>query len=147
MVTTPRVTRSFLLSRLSSLCLLLVFLAAALGWQIVSPAAAVPTPKKLKPTDQYALIFGTVWGPDDRPLYGVRVYIRRVPGKKPKWELSSDHAGEFAQRVPAGKADYVLSVDRKGLKTTDGQSLHLAQEVTIHVEYDERVDTGLHLTP
>jgi len=131
-----------LLARLSSL----VFLVAALGWLIVSQAAAVPTPKKLKPTDQYALIFGTVWGPDSRPIYGVKVYIRRVPDKKPKWELYSDHAGEFAQRVPAGKADYVLSVDRKGLKTTDGQSLHLAQEVNIHVEYDERVDTGLHLT-
>jgi hypothetical protein len=28
----------------------------------------------------------------------------------------------------------------------DGQPLHLAQEVAVHVEYDERVDIGLHLT-
>lgn len=145
MVTTRRATCSFFPARLSC-CLLLVLLLAALGAQVVPRATAVPTPKKLKPTDQYALIFGTVWGPDNHPVYGVRVYIRRSSDKKPKWELYSDHAGEFAQRVPAGKADYVLSVDRKGLKTTDGQSLHLAQEVTIHVEYDERVDTGLHLT-
>ena len=76
----------------------------------------------------------------------MKVNIRRVPDKKPKWEVFSNHAGEFAQRVPAGKADYVVSADLKGAKTADGQPLHLAQEVPIHVEYDERVDIGLHLT-
>src|SRR5271170_2688689 len=25
----------------------------------------------------YAVIFGTVWGPDDHPLYGVKIKIRR----------------------------------------------------------------------
>src|SRR6266542_1677297 len=48
----------------------------------------------------YALLFGTVWGQDDRPLYGVKVRIRRTDQKKGKWELYSDHNGEFAQRVP-----------------------------------------------
>ena len=92
------------------------------------------------------MIIGTVWGPDNRPVYGVTVKIRRLPDKKAKWELFSDHAGEFAQRVPAGKADYVVWADLKGVKTTDGHPLHLAQAVPIHVEYDERVDIGLHLT-
>jgi hypothetical protein len=110
-----------------------------------SRAFATP-PSKLKPTDPYALIFGTVWGPDDRPVYGVKVKIRRASDKKPKWELYSDHAGEFAQRVPAGEADYVIWADLKGVKTTDGQTLRLAQEVNIHVQYDERVDMSLHLT-
>ena len=77
--------------------------------------------KKLKPTDPYALIFGTVWGPDDHPVYGITVKIRRVPDKKPKWEVYSDHSGEFAQRVPAGEADYVVWADLKGVKTTDGK--------------------------
>jgi hypothetical protein len=36
--------------------------------------------------------------------------------------------------------------DLKGVKTKDGQPLHLAEEVDAHVEYDERVDIGLHLT-
>jgi hypothetical protein len=146
MVTTRRLQPAVLLARLSSLFLLFVFFFAALGTSVVSPALAASGSKKLKPTDPYALIFGTVWGPDNRPVYGVPVKIRRVPDKKPRWELISDHVGEFAQRVPAGKADYVLSTDVKGVKTTEGQWLHLAQEVTIHVEYDERVDTGLHLT-
>ncbi|MGC2170364.1 MAG: hypothetical protein WA555_06150 [Candidatus Sulfotelmatobacter sp.] len=135
--------RAVPLARPSAFCLLIVVLLTALG---LSPALATPASKKLKPGDPYALIFGTVWGPDDRPVYGITVKIRRVPDKKPDWQLYSDHAGEFAQRVPAGQADYVVWADLKGVKTTDGHSLHLAQEVDVHVEYDERVDVGLHLT-
>ncbi len=101
---------------------------------------------KLKPKDDYALIFGTVWGPDERPVYGVKVEIHRLPGKKPHWELYSDHSGEFAQRVPVGEADYLISANLKGVKTKDGQRLH-AQDVTVHVDYDERIDMSLHLTP
>jgi hypothetical protein len=98
-------------------------------------------------TDQpYALIAGTVWGPDDRPVYGVPVKIRRAKDKKPKWEVYSDHHGEFAQRVPAGESDYILTADLKHFKSADGQPLHLAQDVTVHVYDDEREDTGLHLT-
>lgn len=92
----------------------------------------------------YALIFGTVWGPDDQPLYGVKVKVRRQAENKARWELYSDHLGEFAVRVPAGKQDYVVWADLKGYKSADGRSLQ-GQEVTVHVEYDERVDTGLHL--
>ena len=99
-----------------------------------------------KPKKKYAVIIGTVWGPDDRPVYGVKVKIRRAQDKKPKWELYSDHSGEFAQRVPPGRADYVLSADPAGVKSSDGKALRPAPEVTIHVEYDERVDTGLHLS-
>jgi hypothetical protein len=137
--------RAFPHVRFSSFFLLLVFLFAVLGPR-VAPANASPASKKLKPSDPYALIFGTVWGPDDHPVYGVTVKIRRVPNKRAKWELTSDHAGEFAQRVPAGEADYVVWADLKGVKTTEGETLHLVQEVTVHVAYDERVDIGLHLT-
>lgn len=96
----------------------------------------------------YALIAGTVWGPDDRPVYGIPVKIRRSTDKanKARWEVYSDHMGEFAQRVPAGEADYVLSADLKGVKTADGRLVRLVQEVTVHIYNDEREDTGLHLT-
>jgi hypothetical protein len=94
----------------------------------------------------YALIFGTVWGPDDRPVYGVAVKIRRATDKKPKWEVYSDRRGEFAQRVPAGEADYILTADLKHVKTADGRAVRLAKEVTVHIYNDEREDTGLHLT-
>jgi hypothetical protein len=93
----------------------------------------------------YALIFGTVWGPDDRPLYGVKLRIRRTDLKKGKWELYSDHHGEFAQRVPAGRADYVVTADLKDYKLNSGKRLQTASEVTVHIEGDERTDIGLHL--
>lgn len=109
-------------------------------------AAAAPKDKdKVKP---YALIAGTVWGPDDRPVYGVTVKIRRATdkAKKVRWEVYSDHMGEFAQRVPAGESDYILWADLKGFKPADRKPLRLAQPVTVHIYNDEREDTGLHLT-
>ena len=123
-----------------------LFILAAACLSVLIPTPAASAPQKLKPTDKYALIFGTVWGPDDHPVYGARVKIRRAQEKKAKWELTSDHAGEFAQRVPAGKTDYEVWADLKGVKTKSGERLHLAQKVAVHVEYDERVDIGLHLT-
>ncbi len=97
-----------------------------------------------KPDKPYALIFGTVWGPDDHPLYGIRIKIRREEEKKARWELYSDHNGEFAQRVPAGKQDYVVWADLKNRKSANGEQLQ-GEEVRVHVDDDERVDTGLHL--
>ena len=145
-MTTRRLRHAVLLARLSSFCLLLSFFFAALGPHVLPKADASPGSRKLKPSDPYALIFGTVWDPDNHPIYGIAVKIRRTADKKPKWEVYSDHSGEFAQRVPAGKADYVVWADLKSVKTKDGQPLHLAEEVPVHVEYDERVDIGLHLT-
>jgi hypothetical protein len=96
----------------------------------------------------YALIFGTVWGPDGAPRYGVTVKIRRADDKNPRkarWELFSDHHGEFAQRLPAGPADYVIWADLKGYQGPDRKSLQPGDEVRVHVDNDERVDTGVHL--
>ena len=98
-----------------------------------------------KPDQPYALIFGTVWGPDDRPLYGVKIKIRRSDQKKPHWELYSDHHGEFAQRLPVGPADYLVSADLKDYKSSSGKELHQDGEVKIHVDKDEREDVGVHL--
>jgi hypothetical protein len=124
---------------------LLALTFSTLNLHVLPGANAASADKNLKPTDPYALIFGTVWGPDARPVYGVKVNIRRASDKKPKWQLYSDHSGEFAQRVAAGKNDYIVGADLKGVKTADGHRLHLVEEVPVHVEYDERVDIGLHL--
>jgi hypothetical protein len=97
-----------------------------------------------KPPD-YALIFGTVWGPDDRPMYGVEVKIRVAGEKKARWEVRSNHLGEFEQRVPIGKQDYVLWADLKGYKNPAYKHLQSGPEVTVRIERDERVDTGVHL--
>lgn len=101
-----------------------------------SPAAQVkPDPRK-----EYALIFGTVWGVDGKPAYGVPVKIRRAEDKKARWEVMSDHRGEFAQRVPTGTHDYVIWADVKTKKGKDKPS------TKAHVDKDERVDVSLHLT-
>jgi hypothetical protein len=97
-----------------------------------------------KPPD-YALIFGTVWGPDDRPIYGVEVKIRVARDKNARWQVHSNHLGEFEQQVPVGKQDYVLWADLKGYKNPAYKHLQPGPEVTVHIERDERVDTGLHL--
>jgi len=86
--------------------------------------------------DPYALLFGTLYGADERPAYGVKIKIRRADEKKAKWELYSNHQGEFAQRVPAGKADYIITADVKG---------NPKPELTVHVENDERKDFVLHM--
>ena len=136
----PRYARSFPLG-FFSLLLLIGFLSTSAPRN----AALAASNSQSKP---YALIAGTVWGPDDREVYGVPVKIRRATDKpkKVRWQVYSDHRGEFAQRVPVGDADYILSADLKGFKTADGRPLRLVKEVTVHIYHDEREDTGLHLT-
>ena len=119
--------------------------ALAVSWAwLVGGAIAVcsaqePSAKNSAVKD-YALIYGTVWGADDRPAAGVPVTIRRATDKKPKWELVSDSRGEFAQRVPPGKQDYIVRAD---IKTPKGEA---QPEVTVQIEGNERKDIGLHLT-
>ena len=126
-----------------SLCVSVCVLAT-LGLGKSAIAADKFPPGQPQRETPYALIFGTVWGPDDRPVYGVKIKIRREGEKKARWEQYSNRSGEFAQRVPAGKQDYVVWAELKGLKSTNGRPL-LGEEVKVHVDGDERVDTGLHL--
>ncbi len=105
-------------------------------------AVALPPARPYQQKDtvkDYALIFGTVWGPDNRPVAGVPVTIRRATDKKPKWELVSDNRGEFAQRVPPGRQDYIVQANIKGPK---GQP---KPEITVEIDDNERRDVGLHL--
>ena len=125
-----RLCTSFVCSPLSprAACrFVLIGLLLCLGTDIATPPATAGPRKSEKP---YALIFGTVWSPENHPLYGVKVRIRRADDKKPRWELISDHNGEFAQRVPAGKADYVIWADLKGYKSSDHKQLGTGTEVT-----------------
>jgi hypothetical protein len=108
----------------------------------VSVAFSSPqsTSQKKSAAQDYALIFGTVWGPNDRPVGGVPVKIRRATDKKVKWELVSDSNGEFAQRVPPGKMDYIIQAD---IKTPKGQP---KPEITVQIDDNERKNVGIHLT-
>lgn len=140
-MTTPNLRQAQLFRKLSLFGIAALFLLPTLTSQ-----SGLLTAQKSR-GKPYALIAGTVWGPDDRPVYGVSVKIRKGTDKpqKVRWEVYSDHMGEFAQRVPPGEADYILWADLKGFKPADGKPLHLVQQVTIHVYNDERQDVGLHL--
>lgn len=116
-------------------------LALCIAWFCVGPVFAGPGQHSEQP---YALIFGTVWSADGRPVYGVKVKIHGA-GRKAHWELYSDHHGEFAQRVPAGPGDYIVSADLKGHKPQPDLHIGGGTEVTVHIENDERTDIGLHL--
>jgi hypothetical protein len=123
-----------------------------MGALLCPTAARGSDPAKGKDKD-YALIFGTVFDTEGHQLYAVKVKIRRASDKrasdkddkKARWELLSNHAGEFAQRVPPGPADYVVWADVKGYKLTDGRRLRPGEEVKVHIDGDERQDMSLHL--
>ena len=115
-------------------CLFLLLISSAL----------VQGRERPQPPD-YAIIFGTVWGPDDRPVPGIKVKIRRAEDKKAHWEMYSNRIGEFELRVAPGKQDYVIWADTKGYKLPNGRPLQPGPQVTVHIESNERANTGLHL--
>lgn len=112
-------------------------------------AANKDKPHKEKP---YALIFGTAFGPNDHPLYGVKITIRPEKKKHPSWDLISDHRGEFAQRVPPGPGDYIVRGEAEYAPVgEDGKpqlskKMKLKGETRVHVDNDERRDINVHLT-
>jgi hypothetical protein len=125
-----------------AICVLLVLLPSRV-------AASKEKPKKEKP---YALIFGTAFGPNDRPLYGVKIAIRPEKKKHPNWDLISDHRGEFAQRVPAGTSDYLVRGEAEYAPLGDdgkpqlSKKVRLKGETRVHIDNEERRDISLHLT-
>jgi hypothetical protein len=116
------------------------FVIVAMSAILLQAQTTTASSGEKKLAKEYALLFGTVWSPQGRPVYGVHLKIRRADEKKPRWERISDHNGEFAVRVPPGKADYIVTAEIKASKAK------ARPEMTVHVDNDERVDFGLHLT-
>ena len=95
----------------------------------------VPINKK----GDYALIFVSVFDAKGLSAYGVPVKIRRAQEKKARWEGYSDRRGEFAQRLPVGKMDYIVWADLKD------KAAAKKSEAKVTIESNERQDVGLHL--
>ena len=133
---TPRPSHSWR-SYSVALCLLVASVGASIAAPL--PPNAHQAPQTAVPAKEYALIYGTVWGPDDRPAAGVPITIRRAADQKPKWKLVSDQRGEFAQRVPAGKDEYIVQAD---IKVPKGEA---KPEITVKIDNNEREDVSLHL--
>ncbi|MGE5324843.1 MAG: hypothetical protein ACM3SW_18390 [Actinomycetota bacterium] len=98
----------------------------------------------------YGVISGTAYGPDDRPMYGVRVTIHRAGKGHHSWDLVSDHRGEFAQRVPPGPGEYVIHGEvevapiEKGVPNMH-KKMKLKDETTVHIDNEEIEDVSLHM--
>ena len=130
--------RTLTKARAGVLSALLLLVLAGLS----APGFEQKPAKHLKP---FALIRGTAYGPDDLPFYGARVEIHPAGKKHPSWELYSDHRGEFAQRVPPGPADYVVTGEAELRYPQTNKKKRLKGEVKVHVEAEEEVDPSLHL--
>lgn len=117
-----------------------LLLAFLIGWLAGTAfAAGRDDPKKEKQAVRpYALIFGNVFDPAGRLFTGAEVEIRREGERKARWETRSDSRGEFAVRLPAGPARYIITLRAKGF----------AEEVrTVAVENEERIDLSFRLQP
>jgi hypothetical protein len=112
---------------------------------VTIPNFAVAAQSSSAKSVPYALIFGTVYDAAGHTIYGVKVKIRRSYEKKSRWEVYSNHTGEFAQRVPVGVADYIVWADVKDFRSDSGKKLKPGAEVSVHVDGDEREDIGIHL--
>ena len=136
---------------LAVLCLAAVVFFSVLRTSAQSDQQQEKT-KPEKAEKSYGLIFGTAYGPDDRPLYGVKVNIQRQGKKHGSWNLVSDHRGEFAQRVPVEAADYVIKGQAEYApigpdgKPQMSKKKKLKGEAKVHIEGEIRQDVGLHLT-
>jgi hypothetical protein len=139
-------------SRKTAACLAIFVLVALAQPQTAEQPQATEKDGKQKKAKPYALIFGTAYGPDDRPLYGVQIKIRPQTKKHPNWDLVSDHRGEFAQRVPPGPGDYLIRGEAEYAPMGNDGKVQLSKkkrlkgETKVHVQNDERLDVGLHLT-
>lgn len=109
-------------------------------------AGGLVAAKPKEPEKHFGLIFGTAYGPDKHPLYGVKVQIRASGKKHPSWELISDHRGEFAQRVPPGPGDYVVTGEAEMVSPQTNKKKRLKAEAKVHIEAEERQDVSLHLS-
>jgi hypothetical protein len=116
-----------------------LILAGSRGLSAAALLSSHPEPQSDTSHKDYALIIGTVWGPDNRPVAGIPIKIQSATGKKAKWELVSDQRGEFAQRVPVGRQDYTIQAE---IKTPKGEP---KPEITVQIEDNERKDVSLHL--
>jgi hypothetical protein len=123
-------------------------LAVLLFLLLAQPLTVAEKQKREKP---YALIFGTAFGPDDHPIYGVKITIHPKDKKHPSWAFISDHRGEFAARVPPGPGDYIVHGEAEYApvgadgKPEKSKARKLKGEKSVHVDSEERLDISLRL--
>jgi len=110
--------------------------ALALGAAGSSPAGSQKQKGGKQKQESYALLAGTVFDENGRRVPEAGIRIREKDGKR-HWEALTDASGEFAVRLPAGTAVYIVGASRRGFSAD-------SKEVTIGA--DERQDISLRIT-
>ena len=83
----------------------------------------------------FALLFGTVFDQDGRLVRGAQVEVRQRDGKG-RWQARTDEQGEFAVRLPPGRAVYIVEARAQGLSP---------EQKEVEFSADERLDVVLQL--
>jgi len=93
-----------------------------------------------KQANSYATVGGTVFRDPGLALPGAKVVLTRRDDSKNKkiGEMETNYRGEFAFRVPASEAIYVLKASMKG---------YGPQEKEAMISGEESIDVNLVLTP
>ncbi|MFQ5925921.1 MAG: carboxypeptidase-like regulatory domain-containing protein [Terriglobia bacterium] len=94
--------------------------------------------KEKSPKRPRAILAGSVHDEIGFALPGIRIEIRRQGEKKAKWKAVSDARGEFAVRVPAGPATYIVATASKK---------HRNQQKTVKIVSHERAAVLFRLSP
>lgn len=91
-------------------------------------------PRKSK-AQPFALLYGTVFDQDGRLVRGAQVEVRQREGKG-RWQARTDEQGEFAVRLPPGRAVYIVEARARGLNP---------EQKEVEFAADERLDVVLQL--
>ena len=94
--------------------------------------------KKKRPTEPQALVSGTVFHKSGRLLPGAKVTVANEEGKPKRGRGITDRRGEFAIRVPAGRARYRVTAEAKGFQS---------QEKTVEIYESEKATVNFQLPP
>ena len=112
--------------------------ALAVGLALALLGMAGAAEKKKSKVVPQAILAGTVFQESGFLLRGARVVVYNTERPKDKKEAATDMQGEFAVRVPAGKASYTIEVRAPGFA---------AATKKVDVAGDERLDMTFRLAP
>ena len=115
-----------------------------IAWLLFGAYPAVEAKeKKEQSEDVFALLVGTCFNEKGLSMQGVSVEAEiqtasQQKSKKKKWTTVTDVRGEFALRLPAGKIQFLVTVNKDGYKS---------QEKTVIFSSDERQNILFNMEP
>ncbi len=110
--------------------------AAALFACLLAGGLAASAERKKPKVVPQAILFGNVFQENGFSLRGARVVVINADHPKDRKETVTNVQGEFAVRVPAGKAKYTVEVSAEGFAP---------QMKAAEVTGDERIDMTFRL--